>query len=289
MSIPADQAPPLSTDHVEALAAGDDAGALSSGLAAPTRRAPPCRVHGAHPERRRAARARSAGDASRTSPASSARSSSALVEESESHACGVWLLERGPVGAATCGWRYIGGSSTRRTAPAGTSLDAAAREHGRAPASPTRRAGPRPSNTPATTRGCPSRCASSIARTASTRCSSRRCALPSRNPRLDRAVHGHAAPTASGVAAGAARRDGPAGHAGAPSQPRRRSEPPRGAAPGGARGAQSHRARHPRHAGAGLRRHPDAAAGGAASAGDALPPAAAAQPRHRGRIWRART
>ena len=41
-------------------------------------------------------------------------------------------------------------------------------------------------------------------------------------------------------------------------------QPARRAAQGGARRAQPHRARHPRHAGAGLRRHPDAAAGGAA-------------------------
>ena len=54
-------------------------------------------------------------------------------------------------------------------------------------------------------------------------------------------------------------------------------------APGGARRAQPDRARHPRHAGAGLRRHPDAAAGGAAR--PAREPAAGggAQPRDRRR------
>ena len=55
-----------------------------------------------------------------------------------------------------------------------------------------------------------------------------------------------------------------AGDALAPPASARRAEPPRGAASGGARGAQPAGARHPRHADPGLRRHPDAAAGGAA-------------------------
>ena len=58
----------------------------------------------------------------------------------------------------------------------------------------------------------------------------------------------------------------------------------RRAAPGGARGAQPHRARHPRHAGAGLRRHPDAAAGGAAlGAGRCRRPSAKTRDRRRPR------
>ena len=47
-------------------------------------------------------------------------------------------------------------------------------------------------------------------------------------------------------------------------QPGASSRAARGAPPGRPRGAQPHRPRHPRHAGAGLRRDPDAAAGGAA-------------------------
>ena len=66
------------------------------------------------------------------------------------------------------------------------------------------------------------------------------------------------------LAPGAGRSDGAAGHARAASEPAGRAEPRRGAAAGGARRAQPDGARHPRHAGAGIRRDPDAAAGGAA-------------------------
>ena len=85
------------------------------------------------------------------------------------------------------------------------------------------------------------------------------------------------------LAAGADRRDGAAGDAGALLQPARRSQPARGAAPGGARRAQSHRARHPRHAGAGLRRDPHAVAGGAAHRRAEPAAGAGAQPRDRRR------
>ena len=64
--------------------------------------------------------------------------------------------------------------------------------------------------------------------------------------------------------AGAARGDGPSGHAGAAPPPGARAEPHRSAPPGRAAGAQPHRPRHPRHAGPGLRGDPHAAAGGAA-------------------------
>ncbi len=67
-----------------------------------------------------------------------------------------------------------------------------------------------------------------------------------------------------GWLAGPARRHRAAGDARPLLQPARRAEPVRGPAAGRARGAQPDRPRHPRHAGAGLRRHPDAAAGGAA-------------------------
>ena len=66
------------------------------------------------------------------------------------------------------------------------------------------------------------------------------------------------------VATGARRSDGAPGHTGAASEPARRAEPRRGTAAGGARGTQPDGARHSRYAGAGIRRDPDAAPGGAA-------------------------
>ena len=85
------------------------------------------------------------------------------------------------------------------------------------------------------------------------------------------------------LAAGVDRRDGTAGDPGALLQPARRSQPARGAAPGGAGGAQSHRARHPRHAGAGVRRDPHAVAGRAAHRRTEPAAGAGAQPRDRRR------
>ena len=70
-----------------------------------------------------------------------------------------------------------------------------------------------------------------------------------------------------------------AGHPRALLQPSRRSQPARGAPSGGARRAQSHRPRHPRHAGAGVRRDPDAAAGRAAGRRREPAAGADAQPR----------
>ena len=141
----------------------------------------------------------------------------------------------------------------------------------------------RSSSTTATTRGCRSRCASSIARPA---CSTLLVA-PLRLP--PKTLGWIALSSVDGfrvrapLAARAARRDGAAGDARALLQPARRAEPARGAAAGGARGAQPDRARHPRHAGAGLRRDPDAAAGGAARRRREPAAGGGAQPRDRGR------
>ena len=112
-------------------------------------------------------------------------------------------------------------------------------------------------------------------------------ALAADDPRMDRAGAVCRVRLRDAVAARPARRDRAAGDARAVSQPAGRAEPPRGATAGGARGAEPDRARHSRHAGAGVRRDPDAAAGGAA---DGREPAAAGRvaASTTPSIWRAR-
>ena len=185
---------------------------------------------------------------------------------------------------ATCGWPYIQGEPFyAREQPGLGSAGAAAREHGGAPARLHRGLDRDHRYARRRSRGCRRRCARSTARTASTSMLVAPLALPTAQPRLGRAVDRRDVGRASAVAARAARRHGAAGDAGAASQPARRAEPARRAPPGGARGTQPHRARHPRHAGAGLRGDPDAAAGGAARRAGEPAAGGRAQPRHGGR------
>ena len=104
-----------------------------------------------------------------------------LVEECESHACGVWLLERRRArcaGVQTCGWRTSRSDSSRGALPAGNRWRCRARACRRI-SSPTSPAGPRSSTTKETIRACRSPCGPSTSRTASTRSSSRRsCCRP---------------------------------------------------------------------------------------------------------------
>ena len=107
--------------------------------------------------------------------------------------------------------------------------------------------------------------------------------LSAEDARMDRLVERRGFRVRAALAARVDRRHCEAGDARALLQPSRRSQPARGASPGGARRAQSHRPRHPRHAGAGVRRDPHAAAGGAAGRRCESAAGAGAQPRDRRR------
>ena len=58
----------------------------------------------------------------------------ALVDQSESHACGVWLLERRRRPAASCGWPTCDGRFYMKDGDGWDTLDAAAQQRRRAPA-----------------------------------------------------------------------------------------------------------------------------------------------------------
>ena len=113
-----------------------------------------------------------------------------MVEESESHACGVWLIDeerqRCELWMAYVKDRLFTPRDERRLGPPTGSRFPC--ESMAATSSTTRRAGRRPSNTAATIRACPSRSESSAARTASAR--DRRHAARPRRPhaRLDDGV-----------------------------------------------------------------------------------------------------
>ena len=186
----------------------------------------------------------------------------ALVDESESHACGVWLLNADRH-AAICGWRTSAAASTPKTATDWDTLTL-------------------PRSSLAThlvdyPRGW----------TATIEYTGDDPRLPAPVHDFNRAVRcrvaGHCAALAADsqsrlggardrarlrlrerVASSAARSHGAAGDAGAAPQSPGRTESRRGAAAGRARRAQPDGARHSRHAGPGIRRHPDAAAGGTA-------------------------
>ena len=248
------------------------------------RRAAPRRVHGSHSERRRAARARSAGDASRTSPASSACSSRRWSRSAESHACGVWLLETKPTARRCDLWM--------------AHIERAILHDGQ-PRAGSRLTLPRESMSahllayePGWTeivdydgrrsRACRSRCARSTVANGIDSVLVAPLVLPTRTLGWIALVRGRAprlrAPWRRALLDAIARQATLALHHSRLAEQSR----PRSAAPGRARRAQPHRARHPRHAGAGLRRHPDAAAGGAALGGAAAA-GGRAQPRHRRR------
>ena len=255
----------------------------AAALQQPARRPPARRVHGVDSERCRAARARSAGHASRICAASSAMFIKRLVDDSEAHACGVWLLDEA-TGACDLWMANIGGETLTAESAGWASLDLpreSMSRHLRRAA--TKAATGDPRVRAATTRGCPSRCARSIAPAGVNALLVAPLRLPPRTLGWVALSSVRGFRVRAALAPRAARCDGAAGDAGALLQPPRRSEPARSAAPGGARRAQPDRARHPRHAGPGLRRHPDAAAGGAARR--RVEPAAAggAQPRDRGR------
>ena len=184
---------------------------------------------------------------------------------------------------ATCGWRTSGARRSPPESAGWASLDLPRESMSRHLRGHARRRAPASSSTTATTRGCPSRCAPSIAPRGVNVLLVAPLRLPPRTLGWVALSSVRGLRVRAALAARAARRHGAAGDAGALLQPAGRAEPARGAAPGGARRAQPHRPRHPRHAGPGVRRHPDAAAGGAARR--RVEPAAGggAQPRDRGR------
>ena len=211
-----------------------------------------------------------------------------LVEECESHACGVWLLnepEPGrprPCPRATSGWPRSKTASSPAAAASGT------RWRCRARACPRTSWRYRPGWTEiVAVHGDDARLPEPVrAFNAANGIESLLVAplvLPTRNLGWFALSCGRV-PLCDGGAwhRALARRDGAPGDARAPSKPARRAEQVRSAPAGRARRAQPPRARHPRHAGAGLRRHPDAAAGRAAIRGGAAA-GRRAQPRDRRR------
>ena len=200
-----------------------------------------------------------------TCAASSACSSSGWSTTPAAHACGgVWLLDET---TSTCDlWMANIGGETLTAESAGVVVA----RHCRARAwrgiwshSADCRTGVVRVSA-ATTRGCPNRCARSIAPRASEPLLVAPLTLAPKTLGWVALTSTEERPVRGQWRRRAARRDRAAGDARALLQPRRRSEPARGETAGGARGAQPHRARHSRHAGAGLRRDPDAAAGGPA-------------------------
>ena len=194
----------------------------------------------------------------------------------------MWLLDEA-TGACDLWMANIGGDTLTAESPDWAVARSAAREHEPAAAGQRRRTRRHLRVRRRRSRGCPSRVRAFNRAAGVNGLLVAPLRLRAEDARLGHALQRAGLGVRAPLASRAARCDGAAGHAGAVLQPPRRSEPARGTAAGRARGAQPHRARHPRHAGAGLRRHPDAAAGGAA--GRRVEPAGAggAQPRDGGR------
>ena len=254
---------------------------LRDELCARDRRPPPRRVHGAHPERRRAARPRPAGpraghrrllprlhqDAGRGNR--EPRAAASGCSTTTARRCDLWMAVIGDrlLHEADAG---VGDDSRcraracRRTCSTTTRLDPDGRLHGHDARLPERGA------------------RRSTARTALESLVVAPLVLPTRN--LGWVALSAAASDACEAAWRRALLEAMARQATLALHQSRlaRAEPRRGAAPGGARRTQPPRARHPRHARAGLRRHPDAAAGGAARRRTHAAAGSRAQPRHRG-------
>ena len=179
-----------------------------------------------------------------------------MVEEGESHTCGVWLIDDERRALRRCGWRTSSDRLyTRAQAATGTTLRRSRARAWPTISSRTRRAGPDDRVRRRRSRGCPRRFASSAARRACTAIG--RHAAGARRPhaRVDDAVEPARRPTAraSGGASCSSRR----------SRGRRRwrciraalveQQPRRGAAQGDPRRAQPARARHSRQPRAGIR------------------------------------
>ena len=187
-----------------------------------------------------------------------------MVEEGESHACGVWLIDEDG-SAAICGWRTSRDRLyTLEERDGWDALDAAAREHGEPSLRLHAGLERRPSSTQATIRACPSRFATFNREAGVESLVVTPLVLGSRTLGWMTISHVPEPGVRRLVARRAARGDRASGDAGAAPEPPGRAQPARGAPQGHPRGAQPARARHSRQPRAGVRRDPDAAAGGAA-------------------------
>ena len=209
-----------------------------------------------------------------------------LVEESESHACGVWLLDADGVAVRSLDGLHRRPLLCEREPRLGRA-DAAARQHGARTCWRTRRAGP----TTIEYTGNDARLPEPVREF--NRVSRRRVAghratgAADAQPRMGGAVRADRRSECETIWRAAlveamARQATLALHQSRLAEQSRA----RGAAAGGARRAQPHGARHPRHAGAGIRRHPDAASGGTALDGARCPPPSPRASRPPS-IWRA--